>query len=229
MDTITFVCAVSKPLRRVNKIYAWPCGGHMPIIYDRVRDSDAVFVLSLPRPPAAAAAHYGPPPTLTRLERCERRASRRRLALGRLDQHPLAHAEHEDLVRTAYAVTASVDVRTLPVLLDAAQERGGRRLLAALLLQPLLAEQPADLGGMRRRLPRCRGAEVQGAQRAQRVQKVQKAQRMQRVQGAQRVQRVQSVQGVQRARRGPAAPRCRGTPRRRASQRARRATPSRLR
>jgi hypothetical protein len=132
-------------------------------------------------------------------------------------------------VRTAYAVTASVDVRTLPVLLDAAQERGGRRLLAALLLQPLLAEQPADLGGMRRRLPRCRGAEVQGAQRAQRVQKVQKAQRMQRVQGAQRVQRVQSVQGVQRARRGPAAPRCRGTPRRRASQRARRATPSRLR
>ena len=132
----------------------------MPIIYDCVRDSDAVFVLSLPRPPAAAAAHYGPPPTLTRLERCERRASRRRLALGRLDQHPLAHAEHEDLVRTAYAVTASVDVRTLPVLLDAAQERGGRRLLAALLLQPLLAEQPADLGGMRRRLTRCRGAEV---------------------------------------------------------------------
>ena len=63
-------------------------------------------------------------------------------------------------MRAAHTEAASIDVRALPVLLDAAQERGGRRLPAALLLQPLLAEQPADLGGMRRRLPRCRGAEV---------------------------------------------------------------------
>eukprot|EP00964_Phaeocystis_antarctica_P022393 scaffold12430_cov70-Phaeocystis_antarctica.AAC.5 len=97
---------------------------------------------------------------LTRLERCERCARRRRLALRRLDQHPLAHAEHEDLMRAAHAEAAGVDVMAVPALLDAAQERGGRRLLAALLLQPLLPEQPADLRGMRSRLPRCRGAEV---------------------------------------------------------------------
>ena len=63
-------------------------------------------------------------------------------------------------MRAAHAEAAGVDVMAVPALLDAAQERGGRRLLAALLLQPLLPEQPADLRGMRRRLPRCRGAEV---------------------------------------------------------------------
>ena len=175
-----------------------------------------------PRPPAAAA-HYGPPPTLTRLERCERRASRRRPALGRFDQHPLAHAEHEDLVRAAHTEAASIDVRALPVLLDAAQERGGRRLPAALLLQPLLAEQPADLGGMRRRLPRCRGAEVprcrgaevprcRGAEvpRCRGRRALQRAQRVQGVQRAQRAQMIQRVEGCAEGAEkacGPALPR----------------------
>ena len=70
-------------------------------------------------------------------------------------------------MRAAHAEAAGVDVMAVPVLLDAAQERGGRRLLAALLLQPLLPEQPADLRGMRSRLPRCPGAEVPGCRGAE--------------------------------------------------------------
>ena len=152
-------CDYKGELIHIIQIEPWPLRPCADNIRSCPRCTGAVFVSAAP---ACCCCSLRPAShALTRLERCERRASRRRPALGRFDQHPLAHAEHEDLVRAAHAEAASIDVRALPVLLDVAQERGGRRLLAALLLQPLLAEQPADLGGMRRRLPRCRGAEVQ--------------------------------------------------------------------
>ena len=117
-------------------------------------------------------------------------------------------------MRAAHAEAAGVDVMAVPVLLDAAQERGGRRLLAALLLQPLLPEQPADLRGMRSRLPRCRGAEVprcRGAEvpRCRGAGHVEGAVSVEGAEGAEGAEDTGGAEGAEDAERacGPALPR----------------------